>query len=101
MYTEEDFEEKYTLVLNHFYDDPEDCSWSGCAFETYGHELEYIEKMVDNLDYRNVWTVTEDDDTLTINAGFRKVNRYFYLVTEEPWESEDEFYVCETIEPID
>ena len=97
--TEELFYEEYTPFLNHFYNDEEGCGWSGCLYETYGQELDYIHVMAqDPVLSKRVWTIFEselDDNVFIIQAGYHYVNRYGYIITAEPWEDEEEFYICD------
>ena len=60
----------------------------GCMFETYGEELEFVMKQNPN----NIWTIIDGDDDLYIVTGYHIVNRLGYLITEEPFISEDEEY---------
>ena len=88
--TEDEFYEQYNLVLNHFYDNPEDCSYSGHMFETYGKEYEYIISLVENPETANtVWSIIEDDDlddlddNIYISGFYNHQMVLGYLVTEE------------------
>lgn len=96
--TEELFYEKYTPFLNHFYNDEESCGWSGCLYETFSQELDYIHMMAqDPVLSKRVWTILEsdsDDNVFVIQAGYHYVNRYGYLITAEPWEDEEEWYTA-------
>lgn len=58
--------------------------------ETYGESLELLKK----ADPNKIWTIVDgDDDDMIIVAGMHYVNRINYFVSNEPWESEDEYYV--------
>jgi hypothetical protein len=82
--TEDQFEEQFTLVENHLDDN---AGWSGCMFETFGKELDYVRMKARKGN--NVWTLVEgDDDTMYISNGFRLVNRLGYFITREEWEGE-------------
>ncbi|MCK9417288.1 hypothetical protein M0Q97_11630 [Candidatus Dojkabacteria bacterium] len=90
--SEDDFYEQYNLVLNHFYDNPEDCAYGGCLFETYGKEYEYIISLVENTETANtVWSIVEDDDledtdmndNIYISGFYNHQMVIGYLVTEE------------------
>jgi hypothetical protein len=99
--TEEQFDERFTPVKNHFYPRPEDCSFNGCIFETYGQEHEYILSIAnDPIKKRNLWTIVESDtnDNLYYISGYRLVNRLGFLITEEPVESDVEITVENVIE---
>lgn len=97
--TEELFYEKYTPFLNHFYKDEDACSWNGELYETFGRELEYVQAMAkDPVLSKRLWTILEsdsNDNVFIIQAGYHIVNRYGYLITTEPWEDEEEFYICD------
>ena len=95
--TEEDFYEKYQPIINHIVRkqtdksvaDEDITSYSGCMYETYGPELEYIESLNNDPKKKNtVWTIVEgDDDENHVIAGFHVVNRFGYLVTKNPWKT--------------
>ena len=87
--TEDEFYKKYELITNHIDDN---ASWDGCAFETYGEELEYVKSMIDT---NRVWTVVETDNNWWIIAGYHHVNRLNYLITTEPWGDINEEYEVE------
>lgn len=97
--TEELFYEQYTPFLNHFYNDRDGCSWNGEMYETFGQELAYVEMMAkDPVLRKRLWTILEsdsDDNVFIIQAGYHYVNRYGYLITAEPWEYEEECYICD------
>jgi len=84
--TEDEFEEQFTTVENHLDDN---ASYSGCMFETYGEEVDYVFELSQNE--KRVWTIIEGDDDKTYYAtGFHRVNRIGYLVTEEEYTEEME-----------
>lgn len=63
-------------------------SWSGCMYETYGEELDYIKSCFDKS--KHIWTIVENDDNdLVIRAGYWLVNRMGYIVTEVAWKEEN------------
>jgi hypothetical protein len=97
--TEDEFYEKYHPLLNHFFNSEDGCGWAGCAYETYGEELDYILSFANNPALqKNVWTIVEGDSGgFVICAGYHIVNRWCYLITDEPWEDEGEYYVCEDL----
>lgn len=91
---EEYFWETYKPELNKFYDNPEDCSFGGCMYETYGEEVEYV-RQVAIANPRRVWTIIDGDgESLWYIAGMKFVNRLGYLVTEGEWQDEHEQYQC-------
>ena len=81
--TEDEFTEVYPLVHNHI--NPT-AGWafgeeSGCLFETYGDELEFVHRQ----DPRKVWTlVGGDDGELYVVSGLHLVNRMGYFVSSVP-----------------
>ncbi len=80
--TYDDFLEKYKPVENHI---DSDAAFDGCMFETYGDELEYIEK----TNPKNIWTIIETDNDFSLIAGYHYVNRYGYFITEKQWKDKD------------
>lgn len=95
MKTLDDFYEKYTPLLNPFYEDEDACSWNGCMLETYGQEIDYVLKFANNPALKNnLWTIVEGDNgEMIISADCHLVNRVGYLITNEPWDNADECYV--------
>jgi len=107
--SEETFEEKFIPQINHIVREQEDeeiedndiCGFSGCLYETYGEELDYVLEMANNPNEKNkVWTIIscEDDDgneNIVYQAGYKLVNRMGYLITENPFENEEQFVVTD------
>lgn len=87
--TEEQFDQKYNMVKNHFFKNPEDCPFNGSMFETYGQEYDHILSVAgDEQKKRHLWTIVEGDtDNIYYLSGFHYVNRIGYFLTEEPWET--------------
>ena len=54
------------------------------AFETYGEEVEFVQK----ADNKYIWTEVDGDSGTYITAGFHFVNRIQYYVTMNPWTDE-------------
>lgn len=81
--TEEEFDAQYPLVENHL--NPH-ATWgfvagSGCLFETYGEEFEFVRRQ----DPATVWTLVDGDDgDWYILSGLHFVNRVGYLISREP-----------------
>jgi hypothetical protein len=81
--SEDVFDETYPLLRNHL--NP-NASWgdgegSGCLFETYGEELDFVRKQ----DPRTIWTLLDGDDgDLYLASGYHLVNRIGYLVSSVP-----------------
>ena len=89
--TEEDFYENYVPQKNHLDDN---ASFDGCMYETYGKEVDYVFELAKNS--KKVWTIIEgDDDSMVYLAGFHRVNRLGFLVTEKEWENSDDEVECE------
>ena len=84
--TEEQFEERFTMLENHFYNDPNDCSFNGCLFETYGEERDFVNEAVINpMKKKHLWTIMESDcgDKLYYVSGYHIVNRIGFFFTQE------------------
>jgi len=91
--TEDEFYEKFNPIKNHFYKNPEDCSFDGCMFETFGLEVEYInniqrmqqstKRIEELLSRKQIWTILDVDGDLYFASGYHFVNRFGYLLTEE------------------
>src|SRR5580658_9909359 len=81
--SENAFDTTYPLVLNHI--NP-NAGWgndegSGCLFETYGSELDFVRRQ----DPRTIWTLLDGDDgDLYLVSGYHLVNRIGYLVSTVP-----------------
>jgi hypothetical protein len=78
--SEDEFDATYPLVPNHI--NP-NASWgvgegSGCLFETYGEELEFVRKQ----DPNTIWTLLDGDEgNLYLASGYHLVNRIGYLIS--------------------
>lgn len=91
--TIEDFEKKYT------YDD----SVSSVVFEkeqvgmfeTYGKDLKHVVDIA-NRDGQRVWTMVDEDGGMMLVAGYHLVNRIYYIITNEPWEDQNEYYLFDS-----
>lgn len=82
-----DFERKYTLVKNpnpHCEGSPSDC-----LFETYSPDIDFVQSQAP----RQVWTLTEEEGTQYITAGFHLANRLGFFVTREEWADPEECYL--------
>lgn len=67
--------------------------------ETYGPDLELAKKIRDERP-NNIWSAVDGDDgDILVVAGMHFVNCIYFIVTIEPWESEDEQYVLLSEEP--
>ena len=92
--TWEKWEEKYKPIPNHidkegtYYANEKGVNYS---FETYGKELEYIQKQ----DPKYVWSLIEEDGNQFIQNGVWWVNRLAYFVCKNPCNKEqgDESYL--------
>jgi hypothetical protein len=58
-------------------------SFEGCMFETYGEELEQVKKVL-AAEPDHIFTIIEVDGEMYISKGFHYVNRFGYLITENP-----------------
>ncbi len=80
--TEDEFDDRYTLVPNHL--DPH-ASWAfgegpGCLFNTYGLELDFVTQQ----DPRKIWSLVDGDEgNQYVLSGFHVVNRIGYLLSKE------------------
>ena len=82
--TEDEFYAQFNRVKNHFYKNPEDCSFDGCMFETYGDDIKYINEIAkDPKKKLNLWTIIEAEGKMFYVSGFHYVNRFGYVITEE------------------
>ena len=93
MKTEDDFDNKYTMdyTVKSIAMCPE--SQIG-MLETYGEDYEEVKRIYEQNPMR-VWTVVDCDDGVCISQGLHYVNRIYYMITVEPAESEDEYYMIE------
>jgi hypothetical protein len=91
--TEDEFYERFNPIKNHFYKNPEDCSYDGCMFETYGQELDYITELINDGGKASVWTIEEVEGRFYFVSGYHFVNRFGYLVTNEPVPENEEYEV--------
>ena len=94
-YSEEQFDEKFTLVDNHL---DKNASFDGKMFETFGDELAFVIEMSKE---NRVITIIEFDGyevdgegylipNMCYTSGMHNVNRIGYLITTEPIEFEFE-----------
>lgn len=87
--TEEEFEEQYKPQDNHIVG-PENASFNGKLFETYGEELHYVLSLANNKGTANrVWTIIEGDEGMCYAAGYHLVNRIGYIITERPFDNHE------------
>jgi|LakMenE18May11ns_1017448.scaffolds.fasta_scaffold9051472_2 hypothetical protein len=78
--TEDEWFDTYKPIKNHI---DKNASVDGHMFETYGEELEFIEKQKELY----IWTYGDGDDGGTyIWNGFHVVNRIGYFLTEVPFD---------------
>ena len=103
--TEEQFEGQFTPQINHIeralavksIAEEDICSFSGCMYETFGEELEYVKEMAKQ---NRVVTIIEGEDeigednephaTLFYTSGYHLVNRLGFLVLDKPYTEEFE-----------
>lgn len=80
--TEDEFYNEFNCVPNHL--DP-NASFDGRMFETYGAELQHIQELCKSDVMKHcVWTIIEAEGKFFYVSGYHYVNRFGYLVTEEP-----------------
>lgn len=65
------------------------------AFETYGEELDFVEKFVAE---NKVWTMIDFGNGNVIINGYAWVNRMCYYITEVPWQENTDYEVALYIE---
>ena len=94
--TEDEFYEKFNPIKNHI---DTNAAFDGCMFETYGQELDYIKGLIDDGGKASVWTIEEVEGKMYFVSGWHFVNRFGYLVTNEPVSENDEYEVCLDTEP--
>jgi len=88
---DDQFFEHYKPIQNHLVADAPE---SGCMFETYGPELDFVQSQ----NPKTIWTLIDgENDNIVYIAGFHLVNRIGYLITEVPWETGDEEIECEGV----
>jgi hypothetical protein len=65
-------------------------------YETYGEDFEYVRNFPNQ---KRVWTVIDgEDDNLWIIAGLHFVNRVCYVISDQEWKSELDYYMwCELV----
>ena len=80
--TEDEFYKSFNCVPNHL---DSNASFDGRMFETYGAELLHIKELCKSDVMKHcVWTIIEAEGKFYYISGFHFVNRFGYLVTEEP-----------------
>jgi hypothetical protein len=83
--SEDDFDEKYTMVKNTISKD--ESSLNDCMFETYGPEVAHVRSM----DSKYVWTFTDaPNGDIDFVSGFHQGFRIGYFITEQ---SHDNKYI--------
>jgi hypothetical protein len=76
--TEDEFDAQFTVVL-------------GADAESVRDDYKGIDP-----DSKNLWTIVDADGSLYAVTGVHRVNRFGYLVTEEPWTEDIEavWHLC-------
>jgi rubrerythrin len=87
--TEDEFYKRFTPCKNEL---DNNASFDGCMFETYGEELELVQK-TNHFAPRRVWTIVEADGRMFYESGYHLVNRMGYLITEKETEEGTEYTV--------
>lgn len=89
---EDTFEDIFKPQINHFerakakpsIKDEDLCGFSGCLYETYGEDIDYVFNLAKTT--KRIWTIVEgENDTLFYRTGFRIVNRLGFLVCEKEY----------------
>ena len=111
--TEKDFYENFKPVINHIerakhepdVADEDICGFSGCLFETFGEDIQYLFEL-NKTEPNRIWTIEWDEDfeerypdkrLMLIMPGFDPEADSGYLVTEQPWTNPG-LYVEEILE---
>lgn len=91
MLTESDFDKKYTYDANVYSTERNETG----VLETYGHDLVQVKQILkDRPDH--VWTLLDGDDGTYIVSGYHFVNRIYYIITNEPCQSDHEEYLVDS-----
>jgi len=81
--SEDDFDEQFTITANAHND----------RYETYGQEHEELLEILKNEPAR-VWTACDTDDgNITYLSGYHRVNRQYYIITDEAVDTNISFEV--------
>ena len=94
--TEDQFYERFNPIKNHI---DLNAAFDGCMFETYGKELDYIKGLIDDGGKASVWTIEEVEGKMYFVSGWHFVNRFGYIVTNEPVPENEEYEVKLDTEP--
>ncbi|HEY4062281.1 MAG TPA: hypothetical protein VGM30_10295 [Puia sp.] len=90
-----EFEEKFSPQRNHLV---ESAAFNDFMYETYGQELEYVEKQ----DPLSIWTVLDGDGSVpSVVSGFHFINRLGYIIAEVPRTPEEDVQEIEVVDPED
>lgn len=95
MSQDEKFYAKYKPIKNTLV---EDAPFDGCMFETFGDEIQEVLKYArDEAKHKQVWTLVDCEGLMYLVAGYSLVNRMGYIITEEPWDSQEEQYLMDSL----
>ena len=72
---------------------PKTAALMACMFETYGQEIDYITELINDGGKASVWTIEEVEGKFYFVSGYHFVNRFGYLVTNEPVPEDEEYEV--------
>lgn len=105
--TEEQFEGMFTPQINHIVRanadasiaDEDICSFSGCMYETFGEELDYVLEMAKE---NRIVTIIEGDTeeaaeggeistSIWYSSGYHPINSMGFLVLDKPYTEDFEF----------
>ena len=85
--TEEEFDEKFPLLVNHL---DANASLDGVMFETFDEELAFVLQQNPNC----IWTYMDDDNgRACLSSGYHLVNRIGYLISTVPFEAGHDYFV--------
>jgi hypothetical protein len=87
-----------TKEFDDFYSGDPDFNWDGSEgcegrMETFEPHVSRVAER-SRIRPRTVWTIVDGDDgEMYVLPGFHLVNRVLYFVSNEEWESEEEYYI--------
>ena len=73
----------------------ENAPFDGCMYETHGKDLDFVEETYKSAP-NTVWTIVENDESMTILPGMHRVNRFGFFITKNPWTDKDKEYKIDT-----
>lgn len=85
------FESDFKLKKNKF---DKDAAFDGYMFETYGEELNFIEKE-NQKNPQKIWTVLDVDGDLIVVNGYHVVDRFGYFISKKSFEVGQEYEIVD------